>query len=207
MTIQELNLEVPKFDWTAYIVDGIFKNINSVKIDINEIILVEDIDYLTKATGLYEKYTKEQKADFKNFLIWAFAKDRSGLLPKRYKDARLDYDKVYSGNSVQQPRSITCSNLVLNRMEYAAGRMYVSKYFDNQSKTDAEKMIEYIRKAFKGILEKNEWMDDSSRNKALEKADFIDPKIGYPEFTYNDTYLNDYYKDVSYNLFTRKSLK
>ena len=29
------------------------------------------------------------------------------------------------------------------------------------------------------------------------KANMIDVKIGYPEYTYNDTYLNTLYKDVS----------
>lgn len=58
-------------------------------------------------------------------------------------------------------------------------------------------MIEYIRNSFKNILDQNEWMDEISKVKAKQKADAIDPKIGYPEFTYNDTYLNEYYEDVS----------
>ena len=57
-------------------------------------------------------------------------------------------------------------------------------------------MIENIRKEFKQILNEIDWMDNESKVKAQEKADYIDPKIGYPEFTYNDTHLNDMYKNV-----------
>ena len=57
-------------------------------------------------------------------------------------------------------------------------------------------MIENIRQEFKQIVSELDWMDKDSKEKAKEKADFIDPKIGYPEFTYNDTHLNDMYKEV-----------
>jgi membrane metallo-endopeptidase-like protein 1 len=57
-------------------------------------------------------------------------------------------------------------------------------------------MIENIRQEFKKIVSELDWMDNASKDKAKEKADFIDPKIGYPEFTYNDTHLNDIYKEV-----------
>jgi predicted metalloendopeptidase len=56
-------------------------------------------------------------------------------------------------------------------------------------------MIENIRKEFKEIVNENKWMDATSKKAALDKADFIEPKIGYPEFTYNNSYLdNELYK-------------
>ena len=61
----------------------------------------------------------------------------------------------------------------------------------------ASEMIENIRKEFKVIVSELKWMDGISKEKAKEKADFIEKKIGYPEFTYNDTYLNLLYKEVS----------
>lgn len=57
-------------------------------------------------------------------------------------------------------------------------------------------MIENIRQEFKIMLGENEWMDDNSKLAAREKAELIDTKIGYPDYTYNNTYLDDLYKDV-----------
>ena len=57
-------------------------------------------------------------------------------------------------------------------------------------------MIENIRSEFKVILENLDWMDGPSKKAAEEKADAIDVKIGYPSYTYNDTYLNGLYKHV-----------
>lgn len=32
----------------------------------------------------------------------------------------------------------------------------------------------------------------------LLKADYIDAKVAYPDFTYNDTYLDTLYKEVTF---------
>ena len=58
-------------------------------------------------------------------------------------------------------------------------------------------MIENIRNEFKLMLNELDWMDAKSKKAANEKADFIDVKIGYPDYTFNDTHLNDLYKRVS----------
>lgn len=72
-------------------------------------------------------------------------------------------------------------------------------------------MIEYIRKEFIQILRETDWMDEESRSQALAKADNIDSKVGFPEFIYNDTHLNEIYELVSIftffkNYFTKPKL-
>ena len=51
-------------------------------------------------------------------------------------------------------------------------------------------MVENILKAFKSMLTENTWMDDESKEKALEKADYIKSQIGYPDVFDNEEYLN-----------------
>jgi neprilysin len=57
-------------------------------------------------------------------------------------------------------------------------------------------MIMNIKDSFKDILKESDWMDEQSKKMALEKAEMIDIKIGYPDFTYNNTHLNHMYRDV-----------
>ena len=107
-------------------------------------------------------------------------------------------------------------------MPYAVGRLYVEKYFDENSKKvvsnkyliqfsvkhkisysilKALEMIETIRKEFKLMVNENEWMDSESKKEALLKADLIDPKIGYPDYTYNNTHLDQVlYKDYIFSI-------
>ena len=80
----------------------------------------------------------------------------------------------------------------------SVGRLYVSRKFKKESKRDVEEMVENIREEFKSILNKTDWMDSKSKQAAIEKANLINSQIGYPNFTYNDTYLSLIYKEVNY---------
>ncbi len=46
------------------------------------------------------------------------------------------------------------------------------------------------------MLNEYDWMDTISKQSALEKAQMMDVKIGYPDFTYDDSYLNKIYSQV-----------
>ncbi len=67
-------------------------------------------------------------------------------------------------------RSWSCSNFVLDNMEYAVGRMYVSNYFNSESKRAATEMILNIQNEFRLNLKKVDWMDNESKKAALDKV-------------------------------------
>ena len=58
-------------------------------------------------------------------------------------------------------------------------------------------MINNIQKEFKIMLKEYEWMDNISRKAAIEKVDTLDLKVGYPDFIFNNTYIEEMYKEVS----------
>jgi hypothetical protein len=63
---------------------------------------------------------------------------------------------------------------------------------DDPSKTTAQdKVYSQI------FIEVYIFLWDFYKNHFVSKADRIDVKIGYPDYTYNDTYMNDLYKGVS----------
>lgn len=47
------------------------------------------------------------------------------------------------------------------------------------------------------MLKEYEWMDNISRKAAIEKVDTLDLKVGYPDFIFNNTYIEEMYKEVS----------
>jgi membrane metallo-endopeptidase-like protein 1 len=64
-------------------------------------------------------------------------------------------------------------------------------------KLQAHEMIENIRSEFVNILNETDWLDQESRRLALDKANNLDIKVGYPEFLFNDTHLNEIYEKVN----------
>ena len=57
-------------------------------------------------------------------------------------------------------------------------------------------MIEAIRQEFIQILKENKWLDKKSSRLALDKANYIESNVGYPEYIYNDTHMNHLYENV-----------
>ena len=62
-------------------------------------------------------------------------------------------------------------------------------------------MVNNLKDEFKTMLNEYDWMDENSKRAAREKAEFIDVKIGYPEYTYDDQYLNSLYAEVCFHFF------
>ena len=94
-------------------------------------------------------------------------------MPKKYKEAKLEFDKVYKGAKSNPPKEITCSYIVMDSMDFAVGRMYVLKHFANNSKKAASEIIENLRKEFILILKEIDWLDDESRALAIDKVKYI----------------------------------
>lgn len=198
MTLDELQEKLPQFEWKKYI-HSLFRDIKNVTITNTEEILVDDLPYLERAVQIYADYNGRRKRDMDNYLIWSYYKDKFQYLPKRFREIKNELDKVTKGVNTTPPRSFLCSNYVLVSMEYAVGRMYVEKYFDEDSKNAATEMILNIKLEMNKILKEIDWMDEDSKLNVLKKAEYIDTKIGYDENIKNDSYINDLYKDFSFS--------
>ena len=58
-------------------------------------------------------------------------------------------------------------------------------------------MIDAVKTAFKERLDKNDWIDDTTRQASKDKVDAITKMVAYPDEISNTTYLNDLYAEVS----------
>ncbi len=58
-------------------------------------------------------------------------------------------------------------------------------------------MVTYIHREFIQILNNIEWMDSTTRQKAIEKAYAITTHIGYPKQLLNNSEISTIYEHVS----------
>jgi predicted metalloendopeptidase len=137
------------------------------------------------------------KRAFENIIAWKVVSSALETLPKKYRDALSDFEKAVKGAASSEDITTKCVDEVNSVMEFATGEMYVKQKFDEKAKQIATDMINNIKKEMKVLISETKWMDKRSRDAALEKADYIEPYIGYPDWILNSTKLNDYYKDVN----------
>jgi predicted metalloendopeptidase len=68
------------------------------------------------------------------------------------------------------PKDVYCADEINELMLFATGRIYVDEKFNFNAKQVALEMIENIRKEMELLIEETTWMDDKSKEKALEKV-------------------------------------
>lgn len=91
------------------------------------------------------------------------------------------FGKQLSGQEEQQPRWKRCVSRTESAMGEWLGKAYVDKKFAGDSKEQAEAMVAGIFTAFEGNLPNLAWMDDTTRERAIEKARAFVAKLGYPK--------------------------
>ena len=70
--------------------------------------------------------------------------------------------------------------IVDNAFTYVIGDFYGKKYFGEEAKKDATDMIQEMIDIYKQRLEKNDWLGDQTRTKAITKLNNIAIKVGFP---------------------------
>ncbi len=120
---------------------------------------------------------------WKAYLRWqvldAMANNRA--LPKAFVDEDFSFQsKNFTGAKEIQPRWKHCTHLSDQLLGEALGQDFVRKWFGGNAKEDALKLIHNIQAAQGANLAGLSWMDDATREKAIEKLKKIDNKIGYP---------------------------
>ncbi|KAG5268072.1 hypothetical protein AALO_G00207930 [Alosa alosa] len=189
---------VPEFSWLNFIKASIdTKQHPDLVISSSEPVIVRAPQYFK---DLFKLLNSTEPRTIANYVMWRAVLSRVSTLSRRFLYRYLDFERVISGTTSLTPRWDKCVNYVENTLIYATGRLFVDKHFQEDKKHMMEELIDGIRWAFIDMLEKeNDWMDDVTKKKAVEKAHAVLPKVGYPEFILNDTYINEDIKELSFS--------
>jgi putative endopeptidase len=116
------------------------------------------------------------------YLRWNVVDSHADRLPKAFVEANFEFfGKTLSGQQEIQPRWKRCVTASTAALGEAIGKLYVAEEFAGNSKAVAVEMIRDIENAFESNLPALAWMDDTTRKRAVEKAQKVSNKIGYPD--------------------------
>uniref|UniRef100_A0A8C3XP26 Membrane metalloendopeptidase like 1 n=1 Tax=Chelydra serpentina TaxID=8475 RepID=A0A8C3XP26_CHESE len=198
MTLRELQgkFALNEFNWTLFI-QGIMSSVN-VQIHLDEEVVVYGVPYLQELKAIISNYSA---STIQNYLVWRLVIDRVSSLSRRFKDARANYRKALYGTTLEEARWRECVSYVNNNMENAVGALYVRETFAGESKRMVRDLIDKIREVFIETLDELQWMDETSKEKAREKAMAIKEQIGYPDYILEDQNekLDQEYANLNFN--------
>lgn len=161
----------------------------------DEKMIVQDPDYMKNIAPVLEGTDAKTIA---NYLGWRIYKSVVSDLNKAARDLRQEYIKALHGVAKASPDWKRCLgsvgfNTYSGGMVAVAGSMYVRHYFKPEEKKVVETMISYIRAAFDGMLDKVDWMDEITREKAKKKLKNMDQFIAYPDEVLDESIIEEFY--------------
>lgn len=172
MSVKALARYAPGFDWAAFLGAGGFDGVTRVNLS---------TDTAVKAAAAL--FGKTPVDTLRAYTAFHYLDRRAPLLSQPWVDAHFDfYARRLGGIAVQRP-------LDKQALEFLArppvaeqmGRLYAERYFPSDSKAAADKLVRFLRAAFRERLARSEWMDAPTRKAAIAKLDAVTVKIGYPD--------------------------
>jgi len=186
MTIAELKALMPNMDWDKYLA-AVFVD-TDVTVGDDETVIVVEPGYLQTA--------QEIEADFEtivNYMYWRSIMPLNGEMTEELRDIAFKFSSAMTGVTEKAARWMTCTAKAVNAFGFAAAHEYVKANFAEESKAQADAMVEDLRAAFKELVSESEWMDAATQERAAKKADQMLQLIGYPDWLTDPSKVDEYY--------------
>ena len=171
MTWEQLLKDYPGIDWNYLLKATGFPD-NGGKVDVGQPEPVHEVEKILATAPL---------ESLKAYMELAVVSSAAGMLSDNFTDRKFEYTKVAYGVQQQQPRWKRALSFVQGIMGEAVGKLYVQKYFPESSKQRMIALVRNLQTAFAQRIEENTWMTTDTKQKALEKLQAFDVKIGYPD--------------------------
>nr|XP_027200738.1 neprilysin-2-like isoform X2 [Dermatophagoides pteronyssinus] len=190
MNIQQIQKLAPNIHWEKY-----FNSLLGIKITDNDDIIVNVPKFLTQLDQLLQTTDKKLLA---NYMMWRVVLQSFSMLGKRWRELIQEFNTVVTGQAREEPRWEQCISSLTNSLGISLSSLYVRHHFKGNSKERALEMVGYIHREFMKILDRVEWMDDQTRQRARDKALAIRPYIGYPNELLNNTEIELFYQGLKF---------
>lgn len=147
--------------------------------DTNELINVKNLNYFGYLnTLIIDDLLEMWKNYFKFKVIVGFSYYLTQDIEKCYFDF---YYNILSGTEKMKDSWKRSLEIIESYMGELIGLMYVDKFFQPKSKQTVLEMVCYIKKVLNDYLINNNWMEESTKEKAIAKLNSMNIKIGYPD--------------------------
>ena len=151
--------------------------------------------------ALEKQVTGADPETLRAYLRWQLVDGSTELLSSDFVTANFEFfGKTLRGQREIEPRWKRCVDATEEALGEAVGKLYVRSEFAGPSKQIALDMIHDLEKSFAANLPALTWMDETTRERALEKKETLGNKIGYPDKwrDYSTVTIgpSDYYKNA-----------
>ncbi len=168
-SIDELNTLSPNFSWPNYLASQGLQEVKTLNYATPE--------FFQAMNKFLTQYSIE---DWKAYFRWHLIDGYANYLSKPFVDQDFKMAKALMGTEKLLPRWKRVVNTESAALGFAIGKMYVERYFPEQSKQQVIDILNNIRAVLREDIKTLTWMTPETRVAALKKLDLMEERIGYP---------------------------
>lgn len=179
-----------RIDWTEFL--GLYINKLNLSYELKDdtLVIVEDIPYYKAMTQLLE-----ETPDYVlyNYMGWMFTNQFAKYMGAQLQELAFEYQKAQQGVQKQLPVWKRCVKQVYSELNWAISRLYVDQHVTPGTKQSAIQLINDLKDAFGKVVLEDDWLDEVTRKRALDKLSGIRDNVAYPEWILNNAELDKFY--------------
>jgi putative endopeptidase len=173
LRVDELKALSPSFDWDAYIT-----NLGGNPATIAES-CVRQPSYFAHLSAVLEEVPIE---DWRAWLLVHVLRSAAPYLTDDFVETNFDfYGRTLNGTPELRARWKRGVALVEGAIGEAVGKQYVERHFPPSSKAQMDDLVANLLAAYHDSISRLDWMTEETKQRAYEKLETFNPKIGYPK--------------------------
>lgn len=171
MTLVELSDFAPGFPWQAAIqAFGIE--------DVDKVVVREN----TSFPGMAALFAETSVDVWKDYLTFHLIASHAPYLSDDIAEERFGFfGTVLRGQQQQRAREDRAIQFVNGQLDQAVGKIYIDRFFPEESKRQVAEMFENIRAELGERIDNLTWMSDETKAVARVKLSKMNAKIAYPD--------------------------
>lgn len=186
-TLTTEQLYDPSLTYNVYTVEDLqtlYSNIDvpgmlkTLRIDGQDKYIVMDVEQAKKINSLLVEENLQALKDYSTFVM---LNDTAKYANATYAKLSDDMRNALYGITESWGDEKTWKNLTQDMLPWDFGMIYVEKHFSAEDKEAVEEMIEQILDEYEVIINRQDWMSDATKKKAIRKLETMQVKIGYPD--------------------------
>ncbi|KAK7109172.1 endothelin-converting enzyme homolog isoform X2 [Littorina saxatilis] len=184
LTVGELEANFSMFSWTQYFA------VLGLNVNPEDEVVVFHPGYLANLTALISaaQNSPDEKNVLRDYMVVTLVRSF-----KQYFDPALFDMEELEADSMQEPWK-RCTFYTNKALGFATGAIFVRGTGQEGNVDEIQRLISYVRAAFKEFILRKFWIDTKTRLKAEEKVDSIINKISYPGYIMNTSFLDNFYQ-------------
>lgn len=156
-------------------VSGMLK---TLRVDGQDKYIVMDVEQAEKINSLLVEENLQALKDYSTFVM---LNDTAEYANANYARLSDDMKNALYGITESWGDEKTWKNLTQDLLPWDFGMIYVEQHFSAEDKEAVEEMIEQILDEYETIINRQDWMSDATKKKAIRKLETMQVKIGYPD--------------------------